>query len=49
MREGKGKGRRKIIFWNVVGLMRQDMDFWNYIKRYDFIGMCERKRMVDQA
>lgn len=46
MEVGKGKQqkkeiRRKLIFWNVSGIERQDKDFWNYIVGFDFIGLCE--------
>lgn len=41
-REGrKEKRKREIIFWNVAGLERQDIGFWNFIVGYDYIGLCE--------
>lgn len=32
---------KKIGFWNIAGLDRQDENFWNYIKGYDYIGMSK--------
>ena len=30
-----------MIFWNVAGLGRQDRDFWEFVKEYDYIGLSE--------
>lgn len=35
------KDDKKLLFWNVAGLMNKDKDFWHYIKGFDFISMCE--------
>lgn len=37
----KKENRRRIIFWNVAEIERQDRNFWNYIVGFDFIGLCE--------
>lgn len=37
---GRRKGRR-LIFWNVAGIEKQDIEFWDYVKGYDYIGLCE--------
>lgn len=30
------------IFWNITGLRgSQDKDFWNFIKKFDFISLYE--------
>lgn len=39
---------RKILFWNIAGLERQDRDFWKYIIGYDYIGLCETWVMEDR-
>lgn len=31
----------KILFWNVAGIKKKERDFWNYIERFDVIGLCE--------
>lgn len=28
---------RSLMFWNVAGIGRQGMEFWNYICEWDFI------------
>jgi len=28
-----------IVFWNMVGLKRKDRDFWNYLEKFDVIGL----------
>lgn len=33
--------RVKLLFWNIAGLWRQDLDFWKYLSGYDYIGLCE--------
>lgn len=30
-----------MIFWNTAGLLNKDMDFWKYVERFDYIGLCE--------
>lgn len=42
------RGKRKkigeglsLLFWNVAGLGRQDLDFWYFIKEFDYIGLGE--------
>lgn len=32
---------RKILFWNVAGIKKKERDFWNYIERFDVVGLCE--------
>lgn len=43
MKERKNrKGtQRKIMFWNVAGIGGKDVEFWNFIKRFDYIGLGE--------
>lgn len=31
----------KILFWNVAGLKKKDREFWNYIEKFDVVGLCE--------
>lgn len=47
---GKGKqqkkeNKRKLIFWNVAGIERQDKGFWNYIQQVPIlqgqVRLCE--------
>lgn len=46
-RERKGQNNikltdeMKILFWNVAGLKKKDREFWNYIERFDVVGLCE--------
>jgi len=35
------KRYRRLLFWNVMGIGRQDMEFWNYIARNDYIYLNE--------
>lgn len=38
----KGESRkRKVLFWNVAGIGRQDVEFRDYIGNYDFISLNE--------
>lgn len=30
-----------MIFWNTAGLLNKGLDFWNYVKRFDYISLCE--------
>lgn len=32
---------RKMIFWNVAGIGNKGIDFWEYIKDFDFISLSE--------
>ncbi|KYM96255.1 hypothetical protein ALC62_13071 [Cyphomyrmex costatus] len=38
---GKVNQRRSLLFWNVAGIENKDRDFWNYIKGFDYISLCE--------
>jgi len=42
-REARDEGGRgsKILFWNIEGLGRQDIEFWNFIKEWDFVSLSE--------
>lgn len=31
----------KILFWNVAGIKKKERDFWNYVERFDVVGLCE--------
>lgn len=33
--------KRSVLFWNVMGIGRQDVEFWNYIAKKDLICLCE--------
>lgn len=37
----KGKKTRKLLFWNVSGIGRQEVDFWKYVSQWDFICFSE--------
>jgi len=39
--EGIRHARRRLLFWNVAGMINKDIDFWDYIKVYDYRGLCE--------
>jgi len=30
-----------IVFWNITGVKRKDKDFWDYLEKFDVIGLCE--------
>lgn len=32
---------RRLLFWNVAGIINKDKGFWEYIKEFDFISLCE--------
>lgn len=32
---------RRLLFWNVAGIINKDKGFWEYIKDFDFISLCE--------
>jgi len=32
---------RKLIFWNVAGVIKKDEEFWRYVKGFDFISLTE--------
>lgn len=45
-RRGGGRGREgrersSFVFWNVGGLGRQEEEFWDYTRKWDYIGMSE--------
>jgi len=40
-RRERGREERRFLFWNVAGLRRKDEEFWEYISRYDFVGLVE--------
>lgn len=40
-KENRNRKEKKLLFWNVAGLDRQDLDFWKFIKEYDYVGLCE--------
>lgn len=29
------------MFWNVAGIKKKKREFWNYLERFDVIGLCE--------
>lgn len=39
--EKLSKRSSKLLFWNVAGIGRQDLEFWEFIVRHDFIWLCE--------
>lgn len=46
VKRGKKKGstrkdKVKIIFWNIAGMKKKGKEFWDYIERFDVIGLCE--------
>lgn len=32
---------RRMLFWNIAGVVNKDEEFWRYIGKFDFISMCE--------
>lgn len=41
-KEVEGKEEKiKVLFWNIAGLRKKENDFWEYIKKFDVIGMTE--------
>jgi len=40
-KEYKKRKKVKMTFWNVAGLERQDKEFWDFIKEYDYVELCE--------
>jgi len=39
--ESKQEKQRKILFWNIADVEEKDLDFWSYVKGYDFVSLCE--------
>lgn len=39
--EKLSKRSSKLLFWNVAGIGRQDLEFWEFIVRHDFVELCE--------
>jgi len=47
--EEKGEARKnneykkaiRIVFWNITRVKRKDRDFWDYLGKFDVIGLCE--------
>lgn len=37
----KVRGKIKIGFWNVAGLKGKEVDFWEFIRQLDFVGIVE--------
>lgn len=37
----RGNSKIRMIFWNIAGLKKKDREFWEYIEKFDMIGMCE--------
>ncbi len=35
------KDRISIIFWNICGLKKKDKDFWDYIRKFEVVGLVE--------
>jgi len=29
------------LFWNVAGLGNKDKEFWEYVRSFDFVSLCE--------
>jgi len=48
-KEGEERETRKnsmykaigLVFWNVAGIQNKDRDFWDYLEKFDVIGLCE--------
>ncbi|XP_058810337.1 uncharacterized protein LOC131675385 [Phymastichus coffea] len=36
-----GLGKKRVLFWNVRGLLGKDMDFWNYVVKNDVVSLSE--------
>jgi len=41
MEEERSKIGSRLVFWNVAGLARKDVEFWSYIREYDFLSLSE--------
>lgn len=37
----RGEGRYRVGFWNVAGLKNKDRDFWEGLKGWDIMILCE--------
>lgn len=37
----EGENILKIGFWNVAGLDNKDRQFWDYVAKFDYIGLVE--------
>lgn len=37
----KGRKTKKLLFWNVSGIGRQEVEFWKYVSQWDFICFSE--------
>jgi len=35
------KEGKRMIFWNVAGVIRKDEEFWEYVKEYDYVSLEE--------
>ncbi|CAG5090539.1 Protein of unknown function [Cotesia congregata] len=39
--ESEKRGGVRVLFWNVAGLRSKDKEFWDYVCKFDVIGMTE--------
>jgi len=37
IKESKQEKQRKILFWNITDVEGKDLEFWSYVKEYDFV------------
>jgi hypothetical protein len=37
----KGRGGIKVLYWNVAGLSRKGEEFWEYIRKFEIVGLVE--------
>jgi hypothetical protein len=39
--DSKGRGGVRVLYWNVAGLSRTGEEFWEYIRKFEIVGMVE--------
>ncbi|KAJ3641742.1 hypothetical protein Zmor_028221 [Zophobas morio] len=40
-KNGEDKRGLKFLFWNIAGLKKKDNLFWDYVKKFDFVGLTD--------
>lgn len=35
------KDKVRIVYWNIADMKKKGREFWDYIERFDVIGLCE--------
>lgn len=47
-KKGDVKRGMKVIFWNVAGLRNKDKSFWDFVRKFDVVGLTETFRRKGQ-